>query len=167
MAVRSWVRIRKPARSTAICRAGTCRTCSLWAQARSRRTPATTPRGPWQPSPIGRLRRSADSISRTRGRLSMPRPSVLISLGVALAAGPLVVAAAVAEDSDQQKFAQIEHGRYLATLADCVACHTKKEGGKPFAGGRPLETPFGVIVTPNITPDRETGIGNWTDEQFD
>ena len=42
-----------------------------------------------------------------------------------------------------------------------------QDGGKPFAGGRPLETPFGTIVTPNITPDRETGIGDWTDEQFD
>ena len=40
-------------------------------------------------------------------------------------------------------------------------------GGKPFAGGRPIETPFGNITSPNITPDAETGIGAWTDEQFD
>lgn len=79
----------------------------------------------------------------------------------------LITAHAPAATTDQQKFEQIEHGRYLATLADCTACHTKKERGKPFAGGRPIETPFGMIVSANITPDRETGIGNWTDEQFD
>lgn len=94
----------------------------------------------------------------------MRKISAFLLLGAALA---VTSSAVVAAESDQQKFEQIEHGRYLATLADCVACHTKQEGGKPFAGGRPLETPFGIIVTPNITPDRETGIGNWTDEQFD
>lgn len=61
--------------------------------------------------------------------------------------------------------AQISRGRYLATLGDCIACHTRK-GGAPFAGGRPLETPFGTILSANITPDRETGIGNWAADQF-
>jgi mono/diheme cytochrome c family protein len=73
----------------------------------------------------------------------------------------------LAGDPDTQDHALIEHGRYLATLADCTACHTKPDGGQPFAGGRPIETPFGVIVSPNITPDLETGIGNWTEEEFD
>jgi mono/diheme cytochrome c family protein len=95
----------------------------------------------------------------------MPRFPTLLILGAALAAVPLAMA--LAGDADQQKFDQIEHGRYLATLADCTACHTNHGGGKPFAGGRPIETPFGIIVSPNITPDRETGIGNWSDEQFD
>jgi mono/diheme cytochrome c family protein len=94
----------------------------------------------------------------------MLRTSAFLLLGAALA---VISSAVVAAESDQQRFEQIEHGRYLATLADCVACHTNKEGEKPFSGGRALETPFGIIVTPNITPDRETGIGNWTDEQFD
>jgi mono/diheme cytochrome c family protein len=89
----------------------------------------------------------------------------LLFLGAALAVVPL--ASAFAADSDGQKFEQIERGRYLATLADCTASHTNHGTGKPFAGGRPIETPFGTIVAPNITPDRETGIGNWTDEQFD
>ena len=100
----------------------------------------------------------------------MPRASALRLLGflgAALAAIPFAIEVGVGAEADQQKFQQIEHGRYLTTLADCVACHTRKDGGNPFAGGRPLETPFGTIVTPNITPDRETGIGNWTDEQFD
>ena len=73
----------------------------------------------------------------------------------------------IADSSSPQDFAQIEHGRYLATLADCVACHTQQENGKPFAGGRPIETPFGVVVSPNITPDPQTGIGNWTEAEFD
>ena len=58
-----------------------------------------------------------------------------------------------------------ERGRYLATAADCAACHTKP-GGKPFAGGAVLDTPFGTLVGPNITPDRDAGIGAWTDDEF-
>lgn len=56
-------------------------------------------------------------------------------------------------------------GRYLTEAADCAACHTAK-GGRPFAGGRPFKLPFGTIYTPNITPDRDTGIGAWTDAEF-
>ena len=65
-----------------------------------------------------------------------------------------------------QNAAQIESGRYLATVGDCAACHTMT-GGAPFAGGRPIETPFGKVIAPNITPDPETGIGNWSDADFD
>jgi mono/diheme cytochrome c family protein len=60
---------------------------------------------------------------------------------------------------------RVARGRYLATVGDCVACHTADKR-KPFAGGRPIETPFGVIYSPNLTPDRETGIGGWSDGQF-
>ncbi|QOW20591.1 cytochrome c [Lysobacter ciconiae] len=59
----------------------------------------------------------------------------------------------------------VERGRYLATAADCVACHTT-DPAKPFAGGVSIPTPFGQIVAPNITPDPDTGIGKWTDEEF-
>jgi mono/diheme cytochrome c family protein len=62
-------------------------------------------------------------------------------------------------------FAEIARGKYLVDAGDCTACHTT-DGGKPFAGSRPIETPFGVIFSPNITPDRDTGIGAWTDDQF-
>ncbi|MBV8910988.1 MAG: cytochrome c [Gammaproteobacteria bacterium] len=65
-----------------------------------------------------------------------------------------------------QSPAQVESGRYLTTVADCAACHTSR-GGAPFAGGRPIETPFGKVVAANITPDPDTGIGNWTDAEFD
>jgi mono/diheme cytochrome c family protein len=66
---------------------------------------------------------------------------------------------------DLQSAELIERGRYLAVAADCAACHTKP-GGKAFAGGVVLETPFGKLVGPNITPDPEAGIGAWTDAEF-
>jgi mono/diheme cytochrome c family protein len=52
-------------------------------------------------------------------------------------------------------------GAYLARAGNCAGCHTM-QGGRPYAGGRELPTPFGTFVTPNITPDRDTGIGAWT-----
>lgn len=71
-----------------------------------------------------------------------------------------------ARAADPQEFTEIERGRYLAITSDCVSCHTVP-GGKPFAGGRAIETPFGNIVAPNITPDLETGIGAWSEQAFD
>ena len=59
----------------------------------------------------------------------------------------------------------IEKGEYLATAGNCVSCHTA-EGGELMAGGLPFETPFGVIYSTNITPDLETGIGDWTEWDF-
>jgi mono/diheme cytochrome c family protein len=66
-----------------------------------------------------------------------------------------------------QDFQKIERGRYLVTAGDCTACHTRPDGGAPFAGGRPIETPFGNVISANITPDKQTGIGAWTEEDFD
>jgi mono/diheme cytochrome c family protein len=59
----------------------------------------------------------------------------------------------------------IERGEYLTRAADCMACHTS-EGGAPFAGGRAFVLPFGTMYSTNITPDVETGIGNYTDANF-
>ena len=70
-----------------------------------------------------------------------------------------------AQYPDKQAFQTVEHGRYMAWAADCSACHTAP-GGKLFAGGGSLETPFGTLLAPNITPDQQTGIGGWTDDQF-
>jgi mono/diheme cytochrome c family protein len=67
--------------------------------------------------------------------------------------------------TNPQDFTQIERGRYLAILGDCGACHTVP-GGKPFAGGRAVETPFGNVLSSNLTPDKETGIGDMTDDDF-
>jgi len=59
----------------------------------------------------------------------------------------------------------IERGRWLADAADCTVCHTAK-GGTQYAGGFAFQLPFGTIYSSNITPDKEFGIGNWTDAQF-
>jgi mono/diheme cytochrome c family protein len=59
----------------------------------------------------------------------------------------------------------IAEGHYLAIAGDCAACHTDP-GGAPYAGGVVLHTPFGNLVGSNLTPDKATGIGSWTDEQF-
>ncbi|GAB0114269.1 molybdopterin cofactor-binding domain-containing protein [Acidisoma sp. C75] len=59
----------------------------------------------------------------------------------------------------------LARGRVLAALGDCAVCHTAP-GGAMLAGGRPLETPFGVIYSTNITPDPTTGIGDWSFEAF-
>ena len=59
----------------------------------------------------------------------------------------------------------VKRGEYLARAGDCVACHTADKS-RPFAGGLPIVTPFGTIYTPNITPDPDTGIGQWTDADF-
>lgn len=61
----------------------------------------------------------------------------------------------------------IKRGEYLARAGDCIACHTHaQKGGKPFAGGLPLATPFGTFYSPNITPDKKTGIGKWRFKDF-
>ncbi|WP_085981027.1 c-type cytochrome [Rhodopseudomonas sp. B29] len=62
--------------------------------------------------------------------------------------------------------ALVSRGEYIARLGDCVACHTS-EGGAAMAGGRKLETPFGTVWSTNITPDRKTGIGAWSFDEFD
>lgn len=59
----------------------------------------------------------------------------------------------------------IARGEYLARAGDCVACHSEPNG-KQFAGGRAMATPFGSLFVPNITPDDQTGIGQWTADDF-
>jgi len=61
--------------------------------------------------------------------------------------------------------ARIHRGEYLVAVGDCMSCHLRP-GGEPLAGGLGLQTPFGVIYSSNITSDRQTGIGNWTSDQF-
>lgn len=63
--------------------------------------------------------------------------------------------------------AAIARGAYIAAAAGCDQCHTDaKNGGAPYAGGRRLDTEFGTITTPNITPDKATGIGGWSFDDF-
>jgi mono/diheme cytochrome c family protein len=80
------------------------------------------------------------------------------------ALGPATVG--YAAGINNQSFDQVERGRYLSIVGDCAACHTLPGSGHALAGGRALETPFGSLLSPNITPDAVTGIGAWTDDEF-
>ena len=83
-----------------------------------------------------------------------------LTCGAAATEGVLVEADLVEADA-------IERGAYLTAAAGCVSCHTDREnGGAEFAGGHELESPYGVFVAPNITADRATGIGGWTEAEF-
>lgn len=70
--------------------------------------------------------------------------------------------ATLADDNGAE---QIKRGEYLARAGDCVACHTKA-GGQPFAGGLSMATPIGNIYSTNITPDKKTGIGDYSYDDF-
>lgn len=100
-------------------------------------------------------------------------PEWLSERGAALAAGALVMALAFdirATDHPESgpSFALIDRGSYLSVVADCAACHTDpQQPSAAYAGGRPIETPFGAVLAANITSDRDTGIGSWSDAQFD
>lgn len=83
---------------------------------------------------------------------------VLLALGASIGAS---------RSAGLQDFAEIERGRYLVNAADCGSCHTVPGSNQPFAGGRSIETPFGNLISPNITSDRDTGIGTWSDDEFD
>jgi mono/diheme cytochrome c family protein len=60
---------------------------------------------------------------------------------------------------------QVERGRYLALAGNCAGCHTTR-GGQPYAGGLPIETPFGTIYSSNLTSDARAGIGGWSSAHF-
>jgi mono/diheme cytochrome c family protein len=92
---------------------------------------------------------------------------VAIVVVVAAAVFAIVWRPAIARDASPPSFpaARIEKGAQLAAIGNCITCHTKA-GGVAFAGGRPIETPFGTIYSVNITPDRDTGIGGWSEAAF-
>jgi mono/diheme cytochrome c family protein len=61
----------------------------------------------------------------------------------------------------------VKRGEYLVKVANCIGCHTEdREGAVAYAGGRALKTPFGTFYGPNITPDRDAGIGRWSEADF-
>ena len=82
------------------------------------------------------------------------------AIGIVLAFG----GASSARAADEAAAAR---GAVLFAVADCAACHTdEKNGGAPLAGGRPLQTPFGTFYGPNITSDKQYGIGAWSEATF-
>lgn len=87
--------------------------------------------------------------------LKGPASAGLLLLGLILWAG-----AALAQGDAKR-------GEYLAKAGGCLGCHTEaREGAVPYAGGRALETPFGVFYGPNITPHAQAGLGRWSEADF-
>ena len=77
----------------------------------------------------------------------------------------LCTASRLAEAQAEPLGETIARGKALTVAADCASCHTA-DPSRPFAGGKRIDTPFGGIYSPNLTPDRDTGIGAWSDEEF-
>jgi mono/diheme cytochrome c family protein len=82
-----------------------------------------------------------------------------------LVIGLLCTASAIGEAQAQPSAETIARGKALTEAADCGSCHTG-DPSKPFAGGKRIDTPFGRIYSPNLTPDRDTGIGAWSEGEF-
>lgn len=97
---------------------------------------------------------------------------ILLVLGVvtvlSVALWPTSTRSLAAMNTDAPDAQLIERGRYLAMAGDCIACHTgKAPDAKPFAGGLAVASPIGNIYSTNITPDKDTGIGNYTLDDFE
>jgi mono/diheme cytochrome c family protein len=99
--------------------------------------------------------------------MNTTRVLVLCATAALVAACAMTRSLAPAEPPSRASFdaALIEKGARLSAIGNCASCHTVR-GGKAYAGGRPLETPFGTIHGTNITPDPETGIGRWSAAAF-
>src|SRR5437868_1541599 len=92
-------------------------------------------------------------------------------LGLVLSLASFAARPALAADPTDEATDPVKRGAYLFIAGNCMDCHTNaKEGGAPLAGGLPLTAEVlgisGTFYTPNISPDKEFGIGNWTDADF-
>ena len=88
-------------------------------------------------------------------------PGIAASLAFSVCLAATGQAQTVASPSPEQ----VKRGEYLARAGDCVSCHSSPEGGQ-YGGGLRIDTPFGYLITPNITFDPTTGIGTWSREDF-
>jgi nicotinate dehydrogenase subunit B len=123
------------------------------------------PRTP--PKPAASTDRWQNPFVRRRGALASAAALVAAMVGVAAAVLPWRSIAPIARpDASVFSAATIARGRQLAALGDCAVCHTKANG-VINAGGRAIETPFGIIYSTNITPDVETGLGAWSYPAFE
>src|SRR4029077_10762828 len=126
--------------------------------------PVTTQPTLWERSSIGRPRLFVRNISKIPDRSSMLR--IRSRLAVSCVSLLLMLTCyALAGGIEKQGCKQNERGRYLTLAGDCAACHTLPGSNYNFAGGRAIETPFGQLLAPNITPDAEAGIGGWTGDE--
>ena len=132
-----------------------------------------------QPAPQAALPGAAPRLrSRPRNRIKIHLPNALgvfasaaamvaALVGIAALALPWRSIAPIARpDPSTWSAATIAKGQQLAALGDCAVCHTQMNGAIN-AGGRAIETPFGIIYATNITPDPETGIGAWSYPAFE
>ncbi len=98
----------------------------------------------------------------------MPRVLARISVTLRiLAVGmlPALLAAQTAAAPDKPDADPVARGKYLARMGDCVSCHSSSQGGD-YGGGLRIHTPFGSLISPNITFDPATGIGAWTKDDL-
>ena len=98
----------------------------------------------------------------TPGLIGSVLGSMALTIGGVAAAAPVLNPATTSPNQSTL----IGRGEYLADVAHCTACHTNGDGPK-FAGNLPMATPFGTLYTANITSDKQYGIGNWTEKQFE
>ena len=112
---------------------------------------------PPPPAPARRLPWWSKLGAAVAGAASFAAVSLALAPSIAPIARP---------DPSTWSAATIERGRQLAALGACATCHTAKDGAS-YAGGLALPTPFGTVMTTNITPDLETGIGNWSYAAFE
>ncbi|GFE93397.1 cytochrome c [Acetobacter persici] len=93
--------------------------------------------------------------------------NMLYATGLAssIGCGAAALAESVPASADSQQAEQVRRGAYLFRAADCAACHTAPDGAG-LTGGRPFTLPFGTVFAVNITPDKQTGIGNYTDTEW-
>ena len=123
--------------------------------------PIAAPRPPVAPG------KWQNPFARRRSAIATVVASCAAVIGIAAAVLPWRAIAPIARpDASVFSAATIARGRQLAALGDCAVCHTEANGAVN-AGGRPIETPFGVIYATNITPDPETGIGAWSYPAFE
>src|SRR2546423_2601803 len=119
------------------------------------------------PQPAPPLDRWQNPFAGRRGVLATAATLCAAVVGIGAALLPWRAIAPIARpDASVYSVATIARGGQLAALGDCAVCHTGINGVLN-AGGRPLETPFGIIYSTNITPDVETGIGAWSYPAFE
>jgi mono/diheme cytochrome c family protein len=113
---------------------------------------------------IFRMPHVGKAVTMRVGPVRSSVAAAALALSIVLSGAGSAKADAVAP-TDPGPADTLGHGAYLVHAADCMPCHSGP-GQPAFSGGRTLTTPFGRMVSPNITPDKRTGIGRWTDDQF-
>ena len=128
--------------------------------------PAAALAAPTNPASVD-LSRWSNPFAKRRGVFATAAALIAGGIGIAAAILPWRSIAPIERpNASVFSVATIERGRQLAALGDCATCHTMVNGVLN-AGGRPIQTPFGVVYSTNITPDVKTGIGNWSYPAFE